>query len=117
MKWGGMTIMSSVKSGCGCSSGGCSSGAEDAEGVAADEGFGDLGAGSADDAVEGLARHAHAVRGVLAVESLEIREAEGFHFIRGKFDLEQVAHRNAGGFEIVGRRPVADAAGTEWAGH
>ena len=47
------------------------SGAEDAEGVAADERFGDLGPGPADDAVEGLARDAHPVGGVLAVEALD----------------------------------------------
>lgn len=85
--------------------------------MAEHERAGDFHAGAADDAVEGLAGHAHADGGFGVEEILDVREAESLQLVGGEDDLLQFVKRNAGGFEVVAGRPVGDAAGAEGAGH
>jgi hypothetical protein len=72
---------------------------------------------AADDPVESLARHTHADSGGGVKQVFDIGEPDGFHFICGKSDLLKVIERDAGGFEIIARRVMGDAAGTDGPGH
>ena len=85
--------------------------------MAAHQRSGDLHAGAADNAVEGLPRHPHAHRGLGVKQILDVGETEGFQLIGGENDLGQFVERDARRLEVVARRTVGDTAGAEGAGH
>ena len=90
----------------------------DAQGLAGDQGVGDLVPGACDDAVEGLAGDAHEARGFLLVETSGVGQAQGFPFVDGEADLIELAQRDALWFEIEGGRASRDfpGAGRAWHG-
>jgi len=65
-----------------------------------------------DDAIKGLAGNAHALRCVLIVQALAVRQSHGFQFVGSKRDLLNLAQRNSRGLEIIRGRAVFDSSGT-----
>lgn len=69
------------------------------------------------DAVEGLARHAHAPGRLAVIEVFDVREPDRLELIGAKYDFRQIVERNARRFEKIAGGLVGDAAGAKRAWH
>ena len=68
-------------------------------------------------AVEGLSGNAHALRRVLIIQSLAVRQSHGFQLVSSKSNFVDLAQRNSSGLKIIRGRAVFDSSGTGWPRH
>jgi hypothetical protein len=91
--------------------------AADEDGLAGDQGLGDLGAAALEHTSDRLAGDAHGRRRLLVAESLEIDEADGLELIDGQRELLQVAPRHPRRLEQRHTRHSAYGSFNRWTRH